>query len=325
MRAVPYPNSMLRNMQHLITTTALGLAWAVALSSPAWADDAGLQLAAAYPFDTGCGWNEPQYEFHWPDYAGMGMLVHLETSGYDGLRDVRLLLTAESPTGGELLHRAETLRLSAGSFEYLAEDLDFAIDPFSSEVVHLAIHAVLEGGPEVVSRCDATFYGVPAPEVQFSGLRFHNPARKQNLTRLFPGDEFVLEGEVFVEANPTPLPPVLYIGGVLLAENEPLDLHQPATVNALNWGRVVLDAPAGAWRFTVQGRLPRTFPETDGDTQPLQFVVAVRWSPSALTVATLDGEVLDPGLGFEGSRVPNERLIIFDPAWEWEIAPTADG
>ena len=56
----------------------------------------------------------------------------------------------------------------------------------------------------------------------------HNPQRKQNLTRFFPGDVFVLEGQLDVFGNNSGLRPVLYIsaaaGGAeyaLISQSQP--------------------------------------------------------------------------------------------------------
>jgi hypothetical protein len=295
------------------------------LALPARAETPSLQFVAAYPYETSHGWQAPQTEFYWPDYTGLGVLLRLELAGYSGVRDVRVRLTAESAAGAEVLRHFDTLRLPAGQFEYLAPDLELLTDPFQTAALHLTMHAELEGGPAATENCDITVHGPAIPGVVFSNLRFYNPARKQNLTRLFPGDEFILEGEVAVQANPTPFKPELLIGGVLVNEGVALELAQPPAVNGLNWGRITLDTPAGAWKFKVRGRLPRAFPAGASEAQPFQLIIAVRWPPSTVVQTALEGQVLNPGLGFDTSKVPSDRLITLNPAWEWDIAPSAAG
>jgi hypothetical protein len=319
----PISMSLLHTPIRLVIFPLACLLAVLACAIPAHASEPSLAIAAAYPYDASLGWQQPQADFHWPGSRDPAVLLRFTTADYLGLRDVRLRIEACSAAGTQVLRRTETLRLPAGSFEYTADKLGLADDPFYAGVLHFTVYAALEDGPEASAEFDVTLFAPPPPSARFTSLSFSNPGRKQNLTRLFPGDEFVIEGEVAVDANPTPLHPVLYIGALLANEGAPLGLAQPASVNALNWGRVVLDAPAGKWRFTVHGRLPRAFPA--GATQPVQFVAAVRWSPTAIVQASLDAQVQDPGLGFDTSRVANERLIVLDPAWEWELTPAASG
>ncbi len=280
-----------------------------------------LELVQAYTYNASAGWHVPCYEFHQPVPAGPSVFISLITSGYRGLRDVELRVTAAAPTGEEVVRRVERQRLPAGEFEYIIEDLGLLADPFASGLYELVLSAELSGSPVQAQRCDVTVVGLALPNVTFSNLRITNPARKQNIAKFFPGDEFLLEGEVAVDSSPTASRPVLYVDGELTHERAMLDLASPPAVTALNWGRVTLDAPAGVWQFAVRGRLPVNYPDSPDGLQPFSLVVALRWSAGAVVRAEVTGEVLDPGLGFNSSRVQVERLIQLQPARAWEVRP----
>ena len=278
-----------------------------------------LQLLEAYPFDASFGWQQPCYEFFNPGEARLGVLVRLETAGYSGLRTVELLIRVLTPTGEEALRVSDSLRLPAGRFEYLIEDTGLLSDPYASTQYELAVGAAFEYGPAVEQRMDVTVFGFKPPQARFYNLRVVNPKQSQNIAKFYPGDEFVLEGEMLVHTNPTRTLPVFYVSGEMANETARLSSQEPPVVTTLNWGRRTVDSPAGIWRFRVRGRLPNVFPPSPDGRQPFKLVAALRWSASAIVQAEVAGEVLDPGLGLDTSRVAHERLIVLEPAWEWEV------
>jgi hypothetical protein len=290
------------------------------LAAPALAQtEPRVDIVELSGFDPSLGKQFPLATFEWPSHRQFGAFVRYQTSGYTKRKGVTVFL-ALTDRDGKIVYKYEReLQQHAGPHELIVPEVFELAEMFGSQRYQLSCEIKLRGSNRATSTKEVVVNGPAIPTVVIRDLKLRDPATGEQLDAVGPGAPYQLVGTVSVDGNTTGRLPQLMVWAFM--DNDVLtdDPWQPTLFSDQYWGEAQLDAVNGKWHFAIEGRMPAQFIENLVSSQPFTFHIATVFTQDTMSTEMLKGTVLASGSGGLVSPDLDDRLIIVEANWGWEI------
>ena len=308
-------------MRYTILLASLIVAWvAMTPSSPAFSQtEPRVEIISLAGFDPSLGKQFPQASFDWPSHRQMGLLVRFQTTGYTKRKGVTVFIALADRDGQVVYKYERELQVHAGPHELIAPKVFEIAEMFGSTRYQLTCELKMRGSNRQTSAQELVVNGPAVPTTVIRDLKLLDPVSGEQLDAVGPGVPYELVGTVSIEGNTSERLPRLVVWGLMDNDAPAGDPFQDAPFTDQNGGWVQFDAPNGKWRFAIEGRMPSQFTSNEISSQPFTFHIAAVFTDDTMATELLKGTVLASGSGGLMSQDLDDRLIIMEANWDWDL------
>jgi hypothetical protein len=297
----------------LLLLTAVCATPALAQSEPR------VEVLSLAGFDPTLGKQFPITSFDWPSHRQLCTLVRYQTSGYTKRKGVTVFLALTDRDGRVVYKYERELQLHAGPHELIAPKVFELAEMFGSQRLQLSCEIKLRGSNRATNSQELVVNGPPVPTTVIRDLKLLDPVSGEPLEAIGAGTPYQLVGTVSVEGNSSELHPRLVVWGLMDNDVPAGDPFQVEPFSDQHWGWAQLDAANGKWRFAIDGRMPAQFMENLVSSQPFTFHIAAVFTEETMATELLKGTVLASGSGGLVSPDLDDRLIVMEANWDWDL------